>query len=406
MAEIIQCGRFVTPSEREVASRLKDLPANWTVICNKEVVTPAGDTYEVDFVIVGDHVIFAIDEKSWSGDIYGNENVWVLPGGEPRRSPLQKIGHVGRQLAGVLRGRVPYLHEHAQQIHFVIDMVLLSARDCRLRVADPRIGTHVVRIQDALEELQRVDKDNPTLDLNVARQVIRTHLTDLRNRPQFPQRINAFTVLEVLLGGRGYRDFLVQHADGGRRLLKLYELDPVEQPRNAGARRSRIQVRRRAIKGDAVRRSVSRDRILPLTRPPHTSTARILVPWPRRSGQCNWNGFAPGERRVAAGILGNFHNAVTTKLKDWQHEQEYRATLQIDMDLTDRAARKLQYRFEDLQGIIFGIKTPLQVKIEIARIVQEKCKETGREDFELHQAYYSRLTGRIATTPWDLVKLN
>ena len=107
MAEVIQFGKFITASEREVASRLKDLPANWTVICNKEVVTPAGDTYEVDFVIIGDHVIFAIDEKSWSGDIYGNENVWVLPGGEPRRSPLQKIGHVGRQLAGVLRGRIP-----------------------------------------------------------------------------------------------------------------------------------------------------------------------------------------------------------------------------------------------------------------------------------------------------------
>jgi len=106
MAEVIQFGKFITASEREVASRLKDLPANWTVICNKEVVTPAGDTYEVDFVIIGEHVIFAIDEKSWSGDIYGNENVWVLPGGEPRRSPLQKIGHVGRQLAGVLRGRI------------------------------------------------------------------------------------------------------------------------------------------------------------------------------------------------------------------------------------------------------------------------------------------------------------
>jgi serine/threonine protein kinase len=38
-------------------------------------------------------------------------------------------------------------------------------------------------------------------------------------------------VLEALPGGRGYRDFLVQHAAGGRRLLKLYELDPVERPR-------------------------------------------------------------------------------------------------------------------------------------------------------------------------------
>ena len=231
MAEVIQFGKFITASEREVASRLKDLPANWTVICNKEVVTPAGDTYEVDFVIIGDHVIFVIDEKSWSGDIYGNENVWVLPGGEPRRSPLQKIGHVGRQLAGVLRGRIPYLHEHAQKVHFVIDMILLSAPNCVLRVADPRLGTHVLRLQEALEELVRIDRQNPALDLKASGQAIRTYLTDLKNRPQIPQKINSYTVIEALAGGRGYRDFLVQHASGGRRLLKLYELDPIEQPR-------------------------------------------------------------------------------------------------------------------------------------------------------------------------------
>jgi serine/threonine protein kinase len=248
MAEIIQCGKFVTASEREAASRLKDLPASWTVICNKEVVTPAGDTYEVDFVVIGDHVVFVIDEKSWSGDIYGNENVWVLPGGEPRRSPLQKIGHVGRQLAGVLRGRVPYLYQNAQKTHFVVDLILLSAASCRLRVADPRIGTHVVGLQDALEELPRIDGENRTLDLNVAGQAIRTYLTDLKNRPQFPQKINAFTVLEVLPGGRGHRDFLVQHASAGRRLLKLYELDPVEQPRESVLREYNA-VHRAAVDG-------------------------------------------------------------------------------------------------------------------------------------------------------------
>jgi serine/threonine protein kinase len=189
------------------------------------------NTYEVDFVIIGDHVVFVIDEKSWSGDIYGNENVWVLPGGEPRRNPLQKIGHIGRQLAGMLRGRVPYLHEHAQKAHFVVDLILLSDVSCRLQVADPRIGTHVIRLQDALEDLPRIDGENPVLDLSVAGHAIRTYLTDLKNRPQFPQKINAYTVLEVLPGGRGHRDFLVKHASAGQRILKLYELDPVSQPR-------------------------------------------------------------------------------------------------------------------------------------------------------------------------------
>jgi hypothetical protein len=101
----------------------------------------------------------------------------------------------------------------------------------------------------------------------------------------------------------------------------------------------------------------------------------------------------------------NFHNAVTTKLKDWQYEQEYRITVQSSADCSDGTSRKLQYRFEDLQGIIFGMKTSTQDKVEIVRIIQEKCKGTGRSDFVIYQTEYSRRTGRIEISSWDLVKL-
>ncbi len=97
----------------------------------------------------------------------------------------------------------------------------------------------------------------------------------------------------------------------------------------------------------------------------------------------------------------NFHNTITTKLKDWQHEREYRVTLQSDEDLSDRASRKLRYRFEDLQGVIFGLKTSPQHKAAIVRIIQEKCKDTGRKDFEFYQSHYSRRTGRVETTQWS-----
>lgn len=103
----------------------------------------------------------------------------------------------------------------------------------------------------------------------------------------------------------------------------------------------------------------------------------------------------------------NFHTTVTTKLKDWQHEREYRITLQSHtVDLSILSERKLRYHFEDLQGVIFGMKTTAEDKIAIARILQVKYEQTGRRDFEFHQAYYSRITGRIATTPWSLVKFS
>jgi len=100
-----------------------------------------------------------------------------------------------------------------------------------------------------------------------------------------------------------------------------------------------------------------------------------------------------------------FHRAVTTKLSDWQHEREYRITLQSWLaDLSIPSERTLRYRFEDLRGIIFGIKTTVEDKAAIVRIVQTKCNEIGRADFEFYQAYYSRLAGRVEATAWDLVK--
>lgn len=101
-----------------------------------------------------------------------------------------------------------------------------------------------------------------------------------------------------------------------------------------------------------------------------------------------------------------FHATVTTKLLDWQHEREFRVTLHSAItDLSDPTSRKLGYRFDDLQGIIFGIKTSNEDKFAIIRIVQDKCKREGRKHFEIHQAYYSRRTGAIATAPWDLLGL-
>ena len=56
----------------------------------------------------------------------------------------------------------------------------------------------------------------------------------------------------------------------------------------------------------------------------------------------------------------------TTKLEDWAYEQEYRLILQQLMtDYSDPRARKLKYKFSDLKGIVFGIETPEQDKLEI-----------------------------------------
>ena len=102
-----------------------------------------------------------------------------------------------------------------------------------------------------------------------------------------------------------------------------------------------------------------------------------------------------------------FHAGVTNKLTDWQHEQEYRITLQSSLvDTSNPVERTLKYRFEDLQGIIFGMNMSAEDRAAIVRIIGAKCAESGRTDFEFYQAYYSRLTGKVEAALWDLVKFH
>jgi RNA processing factor Prp31 len=64
------------------------------------------------------------------------------------------------------------------------------------------------------------------------------------------------------------------------------------------------------------------------------------------------------------------------------------------------------YRFEVLQGIIFGMNMSAEDRAGIVRIIAAKCAQTGRTDFEFHQAYYSRLAGKVEAALWDLVKFH
>jgi len=97
--------------------------------------------------------------------------------------------------------------------------------------------------------------------------------------------------------------------------------------------------------------------------------------------------------------------AMTTKLPDWSHEEEFRLTMNSSItDLGDRSIRKLDYHFEDLEGIIFGIDTPTSEKLRIMKIIEAKCRRDARKDFEFYQAHYSRRVGKVEITKLSLLK--
>jgi len=132
-----------------------------------------------------------------------------------------------------------------------------------------------------------------------------------------------------------------------------------------------------------------------------------------------WYSGKSGERSaVASRIWGEdqnwrtdywrkFSESFSIKTPEWSHEQEYRLILYSQLQQFDEVpSRRLKYRFADLAGVIFGIKTTTADKIRIMRIVEQKCRAESRTDFEFHQAHYSHRSRKIELAPLSLLKLN
>lgn len=101
----------------------------------------------------------------------------------------------------------------------------------------------------------------------------------------------------------------------------------------------------------------------------------------------------------------NFHIGTTTKLDDWDYENEYRLIINnMFHDYKSKESRKLKYDFNDLEGIIFGIKTLKSDKLKIMKIIEEKCLKYNRRDFSFYQAYYDSNKGEIDYYKLDLLK--
>lgn len=102
----------------------------------------------------------------------------------------------------------------------------------------------------------------------------------------------------------------------------------------------------------------------------------------------------------------NFAANSGVKTNDWQHEQEYRLVLHsYFFNLSETSMRLLDYRFEDLTGIVFGARTALKDKLEIMRIIEEKCHAVGRTDFEFSEVRYAPETGTFNTHTLSLLKI-
>jgi hypothetical protein len=128
----------------------------------------------------------------------------------------------------------------------------------------------------------------------------------------------------------------------------------------------------------------------------------------------HWHSNAVGDRSKCAAEYDDrwredywkgFYPGATTKLGDWVREKEYRLLLTgMALDFSDKERRKATYDFKNLHGLIFGMKTPQKEKLEICKIVAEKCRSSGRSDFKFYEAYYSAASGCIDHRELNLLR--
>lgn len=102
----------------------------------------------------------------------------------------------------------------------------------------------------------------------------------------------------------------------------------------------------------------------------------------------------------------SFYDATSSKLKVWEHENEYRLILHpSSYNLQNASDRTLKYNFKSLEGIIFGVKTSDSDKIAIMQKIKKLCDVHSRSTFKFFQARYDQVHKTINYYELNEIKL-
>lgn len=100
-----------------------------------------------------------------------------------------------------------------------------------------------------------------------------------------------------------------------------------------------------------------------------------------------------------------FDESTMCKTPEWAHEQEHRIVIHSSFDIRPKERRKLGYRFQDLAGIVFGIRTDSEDKLKIIKIIDAKCAKAKRSDFKFFELRYLNTESRFQVFPLNLIQI-
>lgn len=99
-----------------------------------------------------------------------------------------------------------------------------------------------------------------------------------------------------------------------------------------------------------------------------------------------------------------FLKSLTTKTAHWENETECRVLI-AGLPWT-REERQIKYSFHQLEGLIFGINTPDDIKIKVIKKIAEHCKAQRRSDFKFYQAKFNNSYTEIENELLEFVRFN
>ncbi|WP_406075316.1 protein kinase domain-containing protein [Micromonospora sp. NBC_01638] len=157
MAQLTVLGDWVGPGEKLAAESLAaDLPVDWEVIAGRKL--PGDRRDDVDLLVVGEQLIFLLDEKHWGPTIVAGDAQWLV-NGQPRRNPLDRASHLARVVAGLLQKKVTHWGVAARGQHRVHAGIILSKPDVHLLGAREHDSRELILpLPLAAEGLRRLDK--------------------------------------------------------------------------------------------------------------------------------------------------------------------------------------------------------------------------------------------------------
>lgn len=222
MARVIDAGIGArTPGEQRALDVLKTLPKSWLIIANKMLPLGRDQSLEIDMIVVSEHRIFVIDEKSWGGSITGTDQYWQLRGSHMVPNPLNKVEHVVRQLASRLRADVPNFPQGGRVIGA---RVLLSNPTAKHQLRDPRAKDQVLTLDNVVDRLMKQDAAGTAeAFLTPHHAAIETVLFGMPARPEHPTHIDPYRIDELVKRLPGCRIYRATHPTGGERVLFVYD---------------------------------------------------------------------------------------------------------------------------------------------------------------------------------------